>query len=56
MPKFLAIVALIIVISAQALAPEANAARKSRRSTGGTEGCTYAGYSCSQWNQMRDRW
>jgi hypothetical protein len=56
MPKFLAIIALIILISAQALAPEANAARKARRSTGGGEGCTYAGYPCSQWNQMRGRW
>jgi hypothetical protein len=56
MKKLLAIIALIIVTGAQALAPEANAARKPRRSTGGGEGCTYAGYPCSQWEQMRGRW
>jgi hypothetical protein len=55
MKRLLAIIAVIIV-SAQAFAPEANAARKSRRSTGGGEGCTYAGYPCSQWEQMRGRW
>jgi len=55
MKKLLAIIALIIV-SAQTLAPEANAARKARRATGGGEACTYAGYPCSQWNQMRGRW
>jgi len=44
MKKLLAVIALIIVTGAQALAPAA-------------EACTgsYAGYPCSQWNQMRDR-
>jgi hypothetical protein len=55
MKKLLAIIALIIV-SAHAFAPEANAARRARRSTAGGEGCTYAGYPCSQWEQMRGRW
>ena len=45
MKKLLAVIALIIVTGAQALAPAA-------------EACTgsYAGYPCSQWNQMRDGW
>jgi hypothetical protein len=43
MKKLLAIIALIIVTGAQALASAAKA-------------CTYAGYPCSQWEQMRDRW
>ena len=43
MKKFAAILALIIVTGAQALALAAQA-------------CTYAGYPCSQWEQMRDRW
>ena len=45
MKKLLAVIALIIVTGAQALAPAAEAC------TG-----TYAGYPCSQWNQMRDGW
>jgi hypothetical protein len=45
MKKLLAIIALIIVTGAQALAPAAEAC------TG-----TYAGYPCSQWNQMQDGW
>jgi hypothetical protein len=56
MKKHLVIIALIIVASAQVLAQYANAARKHHRSTGQGEACTYAGYPCSQWNQMRDRW
>ena len=57
MKKLLAIIALIIVTGALALAPAANAARRQRsNSTGQGEACTYAGYPCSQWNQMRDRW
>jgi hypothetical protein len=55
MKKLLAIIALLIV-SAQAFAPEADAARKARRATAAGEACTYAGYPCSQWNQMRGRW
>ena len=45
MKKLLAVIALIIVTGAQALAPAA-------------EACTgsYAGYPCSQWNQMQDGW
>ena len=43
MKKLLAIIALIIVTGAQALASA-------------VEACTYAGYPCSQWEQMRDRW
>jgi hypothetical protein len=45
MKKLLAISALIIATGAQALAPAAEAC------TG-----TYAGYPCSQWNQMQDGW
>ena len=45
MKKLLAVIALIIVTGAQALAPAA-------------EACigTYAGYPCSQCNQMQDHW
>ena len=57
MKKLLAIIALIIVAGSQAFAPAANAARKHRSSnTGQGETCTYAGYPCSRWNEMRDRW
>jgi len=59
MKKLLALIALIIVAGSQAFAPAANAARKHRSSsssTGQGEACTYAGYPCSQWNEMRDRW
>ena len=45
MKKLLGIVALLTVITAEAFSYAANAC------TG-----TYAGYSCSQWNQMKDRW
>ena len=43
MEKLAVIIALIIVTGTQVLAPAA-------------EACTYAGYPCSQWEQMRDRW
>jgi hypothetical protein len=45
MRKLLGIVALLTVIAADAFSTTASAC------TG-----TYAGYPCSQWNQMRDRW
>ena len=45
MKKLLAIIALILIVGTQALAPKAGAC------TG-----TYAGYPCSQWNQMEDHW
>ena len=57
MKKLLAIIALTMVTGAQALAPVANAARAHRsHSTGQGEACTYDGYPCSQWEQMRDGW
>ena len=57
MKKLLVIIVLTIVTGAQALAPAANAARRHRsQSTGQGGACTYAGYPCSQWQQMRDRW
>ena len=43
MEKLAVIIALIIVTGTQVLAPAA-------------EACTYAGYPCSQWNKMQDRW
>jgi hypothetical protein len=45
MKTLLAIIALIIIVGVQALSPPAGAC------TG-----TYAGYPCSQWNSMQDRW
>src|SRR6516165_9900461 len=45
MKKLLGIVVLLTVIIAEAFSYTASAC------TG-----TYAGYPCSQWNQMRDRW
>jgi len=45
MKKLLGIVALLTVIAAEVLPSTASAC------TG-----TYAGYPCSEWNQMRGRW
>jgi hypothetical protein len=45
MKKLLGIVALITVITAAVFSSTASAC------TG-----TYAGYPCSQWNKMQDRW
>jgi hypothetical protein len=45
MKKFLGIVTLLTVIAAEAFSSTASAC------TG-----TYAGYPCSQWNKMQDRW
>jgi hypothetical protein len=45
MKKFLGIVALLTILAAQAFSYTASAC------TG-----TYAGYPCSQWNKMQDRW
>jgi hypothetical protein len=57
MKKLLAIIALTMVTGAQALAPVANAAPAHRsHSTGRGEACTYDGYPCSEWEQMRDGW
>jgi hypothetical protein len=46
MKKLLAIVALLTVIGVEAFSYTAASA-----CTG-----TYAGYPCSQWNSMQDRW
>ena len=59
--KLLVVVALMIIIGAQALAPDANAARKHRSNSAGQgsgqgEACTFEGYPCSQWGEMRGRW
>jgi len=55
--KLLVVIALMIIIGAQALAPEANAARKHRSNSAGQgEACTLDGYPCSQWSGMRGRW
>jgi hypothetical protein len=59
--KLLVVVALMIIIGAQALAPDANAARKHRSNSSGQgsgqgEACTFEGYPCSQWSGMRGRW
>jgi hypothetical protein len=45
MKKLLGIIALLTVITAEVVSSTASAC------TG-----TYAGYPCSQWNQMRGRW
>jgi hypothetical protein len=55
--KLLVVIALIIVTGAQVLAPAANAARKHRSNSAGQgEACTFDGYPCSQWSEMRGRW
>jgi len=43
MKKLLGMVALVTLITAETFSFAAKA-------------CTYAGYPCSQWEQMRDRW
>jgi hypothetical protein len=57
MKPFLAALALATVITVQALAQTAYAAPHDRRDGAARQdGCVYEGYSCSDWNRMRDGW
>lgn len=57
MKPFFTALALATVITVQALAQTAYAAPHDRRDGAARQdGCVYEGYSCSDWNRMRDGW